>query len=127
MQDDLTNLIARVEAGTAEQQADLLWKAFEVFFPRPAGAVIPSVWRAWMLRDDRFNAMIAAEAFVDAALMMVPEGMRDEIEITTLYCVARATINMNHGPDSGPFYGTNHCNVISLALAAAILRARRDA
>lgn len=62
-------------------------------------------------------------ASIDAAMSLVPEGMRDEIEITTLYLVARVTINMNHGPDGSPFYGSNDSNSIPLALCAASLRA----
>jgi hypothetical protein len=63
-------------------------------------------------------------ASLDAAMTLIPDDMRDEIEITTLYQVARVTINMNHGPDGSPFYGSNKCNSIPLALCAAALRAR---
>lgn len=62
-------------------------------------------------------------ASIDAALTLVPYGMRDEIEITTLYQVARVGINLNHGPDDGPHYGSNECNSIPLAICAAALRA----
>ena len=61
---------------------------------------------------------------IDAALTLVPSEMRDEIEITTLYQVARVGINLNHGPQDGPYYGSNQCNSIPLALCAAALRAR---
>jgi hypothetical protein len=61
---------------------------------------------------------------IDAALALVPEDMRDEIEITTLYQVARVTINMNHGDDGCPFYGSNKCNSIPLAICSAALKAR---
>ena len=64
---------------------------------------------------------------LDAALSLVPEDMRDEIEITTLYQVARVGINLNHGPDGGPFYGSNESNSIPLAICAAALRARAGA
>lgn len=81
------------------------------------------------LRDTEYQsrntfAVPRFTASIDAALTLVPEGMRDEIEITTLYQIARVTINMNHGPDGGPFYGSNVCNSISLAICAAALRAR---
>lgn len=65
----------------------------------------------------------AYTASIDAALTLVSEEMRDEIEITTLYQVARVGINLNHGPDDGPFYGSNDSNSIPLALCAASLRA----
>ncbi len=64
----------------------------------------------------------AYTASIDAALTLVPEGMRDEIEITTLYQVARVAINLNHGPDDGPYYGSNARNSIPLAICAAALR-----
>jgi hypothetical protein len=60
---------------------------------------------------------------IDDAISIVPEDMRDEIEITTLYRVARVTINMNHGPDGSPFYGENVCNSIPLAICDAAMRA----
>lgn len=63
-------------------------------------------------------------ASIDAAMSLVPADMRDEIEITTLYLVARVTINMNHGSDGCPFYGSNESNSIPLAICAAALRAR---
>lgn len=73
-----------------------------------------------------FRNKIEAEAYLDAAMMLVPEAMRDEIEIKTLYRIARVALNLNHGPDGGPFYGSNECNSIPLALLAAILRARSE-
>ena len=63
-------------------------------------------------------------ASIDAALKLIPEQMRDEIDITTLYCVARVGINLNHGPSEGPFYGSNKANSIPLALCAAALKAQ---
>lgn len=63
-------------------------------------------------------------ASLDAAMSLVPEEMRDEIEITTLYKVARVGINLNHGPDGSPFYGSNESSSIPLAICAAALRAR---
>lgn len=63
-------------------------------------------------------------ASIDAAMTLVHADMRDEIEITTLYRVARVTINMNHGADGYPFYGENACNSIPLAICAAALKAR---
>lgn len=66
----------------------------------------------------------AYTASLDAAMTLVPDDMRDEIEITTLYQVARVGINLNHAPDDCPYYGSNQCNSIPLALCAAALRAR---
>lgn len=84
-------------------------------------------WRgmAYWHRDDSHTWAGSTHftASIDAAMSLVPESMRDEIEITTLYLVARVTINMNHGPDGCPFYGSNDSNSIPLALCAASLRA----
>ena len=119
MQDDLTDLIARVEAGTAEQQADLLDEAWE--------AVAPS----WPLEKARklageFSHKLDANAFVDAALMMVPDGV--------LW-----TMNSWEGPSrfsAGLWVGSRFivyadkekaASTPALALTSAILRARRDA
>lgn len=61
---------------------------------------------------------------IDAALSLVPDDMRDEIEIVTLHQVARVVINLNHGPDDGPYYGSSEVNSIPLAICAAALKAR---
>lgn len=63
---------------------------------------------------------------IDAALSLVPEEMRDEIEISTLYRVARVGINLNHTEDDGLYYGKNEANSIPLAICAAALRAGKD-
>lgn len=66
----------------------------------------------------------AYTASIDAALTLVPKDMRDELEITTLHQVARVALNLNHGPDDGPYYGSHACNSIPLALCIAALRAQ---
>lgn len=73
---------------------------------------------------DRALSIPDYTASLDAAMTLVPEDMRHEIEITTLYRVARVSVNLNHGHDDGPHYGSNECNSIPLALTAAALRAR---
>lgn len=120
MQDDLPDLIARVEAGTAEQQRELLLQAFEVCFPRPQDV------RKWLNKRNRFTDMLDTAAFVDAALMMMPEGV--------LW-----TMNSWEGPSrfsAGLWAGSRFivyadkekaASTPALALTAAILRARRDA
>lgn len=96
--------------------------------------VLESVWNdlgpiaKWTAAQARkFGQMLDSCAYESAALLMVPPNMIDEWEASTLYCVARVTINMNHGNDGAPFYGTNECNVLSLAIAQAALRARARA
>lgn len=123
---DLEKLAARCEQATADEQPELLIEAFEAIHgPKPPLVHGGSAERvAWLNRFNPFYQMLNSNAFESAAMMLVPEEMRDEIEITTLYCIARVSINLNHGPDGSPFYGSNVSNSIPLALAAAALRAR---
>lgn len=60
---------------------------------------------------------------IDAAMSLVPEGM-EELEIATIYGVARVGINLNHGPDDGPYYGESLSGDIALAICHAALKAR---
>ena len=124
--DALLALGERVEGASIDEQRALLIEAF-IAILGPASILKKSGIRAWNPHWTRFNRMLGADAFESAAMMLVPEDMRDEIEITTLYCVARVTINMNHGDDGCPFYGSNDCNSISLAICAAALRATQQA
>lgn len=114
----LMALAACCRAYSGEHCGDLLSDTWDVLGP---------VVRWSSDQAGRFGRLIDAEGFTDAALMLVPVGMHDEIEITTLYLVARVTINMNHGPDGSPFYGSNECNSLPLALADAALRAHAAA
>lgn len=77
--------------------------------------------------NDRIDIMSDSRSYtasIDTALTLVPEEMRDEISITTLHCVARVAINLNHAPDDGPYYGSSEYNSIPIALCIAALRAR---
>lgn len=63
---------------------------------------------------------------LDAALALAERVLPgQEYEITTVYNVARVALNMNHGCDGGPFYGSNDCCNVPLAICAAILRAKQ--
>lgn len=63
------------------------------------------------------------EAFLAAAMMLVDEDMR-EMTMSTVYGVAHVGINMNHGPNDGPYYGSDDCGSLPLALLSAICMAR---
>ncbi len=80
--------------------------------------------------DDYWAIRVAADwtTSLDAALALAERvlGTGQEYEITTLYNIARVTLNMNHGEESGPFYGSNDCCVVPLAICAATLRAKLD-
>lgn len=118
----MTDLIQRCEQADEGMQRELLVEAWQaVSESHDSRSEWRKQWRAhWRL----FARKLDADAFVDAALMLVPEGMRDEIAITTLYQVARVEINMNHGPDGSPFYGSNVCNLIAMAIVSAAFKAR---
>lgn len=57
-------------------------------------------------------------ASIDAAFSLLPG---EEIELTNLYGVARATVH--NGSDYGPFYGSHVCNSLPIALCIAALKA----
>lgn len=64
---------------------------------------------------------------LDAALALAELVLPgQEYEISTLYGVARVTLNLNHGDDGGPYYGSHECGSVPLALCAAILRAKEQ-
>lgn len=121
----LEALAKRCEESTNDMQGALIEDAWEALAEHSASfrrfACAPC--SGFGTNGGKFSAAMDAHAYESAAMMLVPGDMRDEIEITTLYLVARVTINMNHGPDGCPFYGSNECNSIPLALTAASLRA----
>ena len=118
---DLYALIARLEA--AEAGSHELDKAVAV----ACGSTI-NVW-AEIAADGTFLGSVRpVTTSLDAALALADRvlGTDQEYEITTLYNIARVTLNMNHGDESGPFYGSNDCCVVPLAICAATLRAKLD-
>lgn len=129
---ELTDLIARIEAASADEQGAELVNAWSALNSTPNGwhgnnhgiGATPDEFMVWAHSRNAFLSMTDVYAFESAALTLVPSNMRDEMQITTIYCVARVEINMNHGDDASPFYGENACNVMSMAIAAAALKAR---
>lgn len=141
---DLSALIARLEAAEAGSReldakiALLCLPEFSGWIEHPAnngnqyGELAPSreAFDEWLIRDGD-PCLIAAPLHtisLDAALALAERvlGTDQEYEITTLYNIARVTLNMNHGDESGPFYGSNDCCVVPLAICAATLRAKLD-
>lgn len=107
---DLSALIARLEAAEAGSR-ELDWAVGAALFTGVRGCAAPN-----------------ATTSLDAALALAERvlGRDQEYEITTLYNIARVTLNMNHDDVSGPFYGSNECCVVPLAICAATLRAKLD-
>jgi len=125
----LVELAGRCRHATCPEAGKLIEEAWEL------SAQVTAEFRRFAVRYSsgfhnnagRFGMLLEARAHHDAALMLVPEDMRDEMETTTLYQVARVTINMNHGDDGSPYYGENDCNYVPLAIVDAALRARAQA
>lgn len=69
-------LIARLEAATADHQRELLFEAFEAVHPYPGHEhyLVDEIDWTWDRLRQRFAAMVAAEAYESAALTLVPEG-----------------------------------------------------
>jgi hypothetical protein len=122
----MTNLLERCRTAGPNEAKALLMESYRAIFPPRTALPQGSDERdAAYWRDENFYALIAINtepAFVGAALMLVPEG--DEYDMSTVYGVARASININHGPDDGPHYGSNACGCLSLAILAAVLAAQ---
>lgn len=136
---DLSALIARLEAaeaGSREMDGEIAL-AFgyprDVWgdaFDRPLAVDGPAFHNdaaTWSGEGKSWSAPTFT-ASLDAALALAERvlGTDQEYEITTLYNIARVTLNMNHGDESGPFYGSNDCCVVPLAICAATLRAKLD-
>ena len=73
-------LIERIESAAGADQRELLIEAFEAIFPTPVSSSYDPVTQEWFgpaqwhELADRFYAMLDAEAYESAALMLVPEG-----------------------------------------------------
>lgn len=118
----MKELIERIEGAEGESAA-LFWDAYRTAFPslRSRDHSVEECEKS-DLRAYRFGRMLDAEAWLSAAEMLVPDG--SEWELTTLYGVARAAVDLNS--DEGPSYGSNECGSPALALAAAALKARGE-
>lgn len=132
MQDDLTDLIARVEAGTAEQQRELLEAAFNATRgPKPEIWSVPyevhtPEYSAWVERKWKFGAMLEAEAYLDAALMLLPEGWM-VTHLSELGGAGGCVCALGNPGTGASVTADAGERTLALALTAAILRARRDA
>lgn len=115
---DLLKLAERVEGECAPST----WLFTEVYaacnggvlFAQPATPEFVETHRKW----EQFRRMIDAEAWLDAAMTLVPDT---EYDLTNLYGVARAHIELAN--EFGGHHGSNECGSMPLALAAAALRA----
>lgn len=134
-------LIERIEAATGPDR-ELFWEAFNAAFPEPAPGCEP-VWRpenpkqpiyhAWKTRQVAFQRFIDAEAWEQAALMLLPiDGSMTLIDLAISWqqedskVWPAATIRWYPPHKSGPEW---HAQIgsactIGLTIAAIALRAR---
>lgn len=105
--DDLLKLAGRCEKATADEQHALLIEAARMVFASDHETL------------RRFSIMASCGAFESAALTLLDEW--SEYDLTNLYGVARAHVNMVDG--YGGAHGSNKCGCMALALCAAALRA----
>jgi hypothetical protein len=122
----MTNLLERCRTAGPDEAGALLRECYRAIFPPRNTLPQGSDERdAAYWRDENFNALVSINtepAFIGAALMLVPDG--DEYDMSTIYGCARAGINLNHGQDDGPHYGSNECGCLSLAILSAVLSAQ---
>lgn len=85
----LNSLAERAEAADGAETEEVLEVAFYALNPRPRGwyadtCATPADYATevipWVLRRNAFLAKLDAEAYVDAALVLVPDGPRRFIE-----------------------------------------------
>lgn len=77
-------IATRAAAAKPEDTAGLLEELFKALYPKPdrsnepewrgPGTLREPLYHHWFTRINRFQKMIAAEAFIDAAMMLVPDG-----------------------------------------------------
>lgn len=110
------SLIARLKAGTADQQEELLDEAWELL------ANCRPDFRNFALaagNAGRFGRLLDARGFVDAALMLVPRGQYPEISFELNICTLFPPRDIFQTTD----YGRGTGATVALAIAAAALQA----
>ena len=115
-------LISRVEQGSPDQQRELLWDAFSTIWPQVASGAWDAI-DAWYARQDAFDAMLDAEAYLSAAETLVPEGWGWGAGNCSEKDDSWASVTSPHGDclDYDAYASTP-----ALALLAAILWARES-
>lgn len=119
----MDNLIARIEAGTAEQQRELLVEAWEELHGPDPIAVSPERL-TWLFKRQPFQRMLDAEAYENAAKMLIPPMVLWKLSSDTM---GRGdTVNVIIRPNRiGNEKSVIGCgSTEALAIAAAALRAK---
>ena len=78
-------------------------------------------WASDASHQARFELLVAKEAWLDAAMSLVPEGLRWCVD--TCDGVPRSFVEPPHPYEGQPYWG-NHVTTPAIALCAAALKAR---
>jgi len=92
---------------------EVLEGVFKVIHPEPT--VESGVWWPWSIMAERFRRFLDAEAYLDAAMMLVPEGYDWSMDNFDGELGKPSAWLCNHGPF---FNGTGGHPAIALARAA---------
>jgi hypothetical protein len=121
---EIERLAERIEAGTAEEQIDLITEAFRAISPKPTNIWVTDnagpwtdEYSDWNDRQWRFFGMLEAEAWESAAMTLVPEPHSFAVGLDGSGAgasVFTSSMAMLKGAAATP----------ALALTAACLRAR---
>ena len=125
---DLSSLIERIEAATegSRELDKVIWLACTPGATRNKWSYVHKATGRECTVDetrDKFGHLVSVPRFmesIDATLTLIPEGM--EFEFTNLYGVAAVGMGLN---TESPCYARREDGNITLALLAAILRARQ--
>lgn len=113
----MTNLPQRIEQAGADQQREMLELAFVAIHGRDPLNVASA--GKWQFRQATFYIMLDAEAYVDAALSLIPEGWgKDVADLEgggSICHVWNDSIEQDFG---------GHGKTWAFSIAAAALRAR---
>jgi hypothetical protein len=122
--DKLLELAERCEKAMAEQQSEVLEEAFRLCDPPPARMYSNVLrlqttrrWVEWNHRFGLFTDKLACEAFLDAAMTLVPEGMVWGVDAYADHAEAIVRHLFTEGKEV-------RAAIPALALTAAALRAR---
>ena len=110
----------RIEQAAPDMREVLELAFFDIYGREPDKVHIPE-WNQWRDREIRFTRFLDAEAYTDAALMLVPDRYKDDYILTSSAAYL--------GPDpmyysEGEAQHIGYAETLALAIASASLRAK---
>ena len=106
----------RIEQAAPDVREVLELAFFDIYGREPDKVHIPE-WNQWRDREIRFRRFLDAEAYTDAALMLIPEGWE-----WSTYSSCEAAIHTVRDKKQFAFFG--HSTTPALAICEASLRAK---